>query len=170
MRFPAVPSSSVELRVEHRQGRAQARRLKARALSFLEALDLAGVELSVLLTTDAAIRTLNRDWRKRDEPTDVLSFPAGPAPIGQPDRRPLGDIVLSLDTARRQARAHGQSLAAELDLYLAHGLLHLLGHDHHRPAQARRMSALEDVLLGKQGMISRSGISSGRYPRRGRFC
>lgn len=116
-------------------------------------LDLSGVELSVLLTTDTAIRTLNRDWRRKDRPTDVLSFPAGDPPPGNTGPRPLGDVILSLDTARRQARLARRPLGAELELYLAHGLLHLLGHDHHRAADARRMAALEDRLLGGQGMV-----------------
>jgi probable rRNA maturation factor len=146
----------VEVRVDHPHGRPEARRLKASALSFLDALDLDGVELSILLTTDEAIRGLNRAWRKKDSATDVLSFPAGEPPRGTPGRRPLGDVIISLDTARRQAREHRRTLASELELYLAHGLLHLLGHDHHRPAEARRMAELEERLLGTSGMIRRS--------------
>jgi probable rRNA maturation factor len=154
-RAPAL----VELRVEHPRGGSQARRLRARALSFLDALDLTGVELSILLTTDEAIRGLNRAWRKKDSATDVLSFPAGEMPPGAPGRRPLGDVIISLDTARRQARQHRRALGSELDLYLVHGLLHLIGHDHHRAAEARRMAALEDRLLGTSGMIRKSGRS-----------
>ena len=146
----------VEIRVDHQQGRPHGRHLKRCALSFLSALDLEGVELSILLTTDEAIRGLNRAWRKKDSATDVLSFPAGAPPPGSPGPRPLGDVIISLDTARRQARTHRRSVGSELDLYLAHGLLHLLGHDHRRPAEARRMSALEEQLLGTRGMIWRS--------------
>jgi probable rRNA maturation factor len=72
---------------------------------------------------------------------------------GSTGPHPLGDVILSLDTARRQARAARRTLGAELDLYLAHGLLHLLGHDHHRPADARRMAALEARLLQAPGML-----------------
>jgi probable rRNA maturation factor len=127
--------------------------LRRSATRFLDVLDLDRVELSVLLTTDAAIRVLNRQWRRKDRPTDVLSFPAGEPPPGSTGPRHLGDIILSLDTARRQARAHRRSLADELDLYLAHGLLHLLGHDHHRRADAERMATLEARLLGRPGMV-----------------
>jgi len=116
-------------------------------------LDLRDVELSVLLTDDPAIRVLNRAWRRKDRPTDVLSFPAGEPPPGAGGPRHLGDVILSLDTARRQARAHRRSLADELDLYLAHGLLHLLGHDHHRRPDAERMAAVEARLLGRPGMV-----------------
>jgi probable rRNA maturation factor len=143
----------VEVRADVRGGRAQVRRLQRSALHFLDMLDLTGVELSVLVTGDAAIRALNRTWRGKDRPTDVLSFPAGAIPPGAPGRRPLGDVIVSIDTARRQAREHGQPLGDELDQYLAHGLLHLLGHDHHRPGDARRMAALEDRLLGRTGMV-----------------
>ena len=92
------------------------------------------------------MRRLNRAWRGKDRPTDVLSFPAGgPGAL-------LGDIVISLDTARRAAKEEGRGVGAELDRYLAHGLLHLLGHDHERPADARRMAEAEDALVG-EGMV-----------------
>ena len=134
-------------------GRRQLGRLRDRAADFLATLDLRDVELSILLTDDPGIRLLNRQWRRKDRPTDVLSFPAGEPPPGSTGPRHLGDIIVSLDTARRQARAQGRSLSDELDLYLAHGLLHLLGHDHHRRRDAERMAALEARLLGRPGMV-----------------
>lgn len=144
----------VEVRSDGLTGAAaHLRQLRRSAGRFLAALDLAEVELSVLLTDDAGIRILNRGWRRKDRPTDVLSFPAGPPPPGPKGPRHLGDVIVSLDTARRQARAHRRSLAEELDLYLAHGLLHLLGHDHHRRADATRMAELEARLLGRPGMV-----------------
>ena len=143
----------VEVRSEVAGGSRQLRRLRARAAAFLSILDLRDVELSVLLTDDATIRVLNREWRRKDRPTDVLSFPAGEPPPGGTGPRHLGDVILSLDTARRQARAHRRPLGDELDLYLAHGLLHLLGHDHHRRGDAQRMAALEARLLGRPGMV-----------------
>jgi probable rRNA maturation factor len=127
--------------------------LRRSAVRFLDVLDLERVELSILLTDDPGIRTLNRMWRRKDRPTDVLSFPAGEPAPGSTGPRHLGDVILSLDTARRQARAHRRLVADELDLYLAHGLLHLLGHDHHRPRDAERMAALEARLLGRPGMV-----------------
>jgi probable rRNA maturation factor len=149
-----APRQVVEVRAEglSRAG-ALLSRLRRSAARFLDVLELERVELSVLLTTDAAIRVLNREWRRKDRPTDVLSFPAGEPPPGSSGPRHLGDIILSLDTARRQARTHRRSLADELDLYLAHGLLHLLGHDHHRRRDAERMAALEARLLGRPGMV-----------------
>ena len=143
----------VEVRSEVRGGSRQLRRLHARARAFLTTLELRDVELSVLLTDDPGIRVLNRRWRRKDRPTDVLSFPGGPPAPGSTGPLHLGDLILSLDTARRQARARRRTLAAELDLYLAHGLLHLIGHDHHRRRDAERMAALEARLLGGPGMV-----------------
>ncbi|RPH71923.1 MAG: rRNA maturation RNase YbeY [Myxococcaceae bacterium] len=143
----------VEVRSEVATGRRCLRRLRTRAAAFLATLEIRDVELSILLTDDPGIRTLNREWRRKDRPTDVLSFPAGEPPPGSTGPRHLGDVIVSLDTARRQARAHGRSLNDELDLYLAHGLLHLLGHDHHRRRDAERMAALEARLLGRPGMV-----------------
>jgi probable rRNA maturation factor len=143
----------IEARSEVASGGRQLRRLRVRAAAFLATLDLRRVELSILLTDDPGIRTLNRNWRRKDRPTDVLSFPAGESPPGATGPRHLGDIIVSLDTARRQARAHRRSLNDELDLYLAHGLLHLLGHDHRRRRDAERMAALEARILGRPGMV-----------------
>jgi probable rRNA maturation factor len=145
--------SRIDVRSEHPAGARQLPRLRRVARRFLGALALSGVELSILVVTDRAIRALNREWRRKDRPTDVLSFPAGEPLPGSSGPRPLGDVILSLDTARRQARTHRRTLAAELDLYLAHGLLHLLGHDHHWPTDARRMAALEEQLLRRPGMV-----------------
>jgi probable rRNA maturation factor len=145
--------SRIDVRSEHPAGLRRVGPLRRSAVRFLRTLELSGVELSVLVTTDRGIRALNRTWRRKDRPTDVLSFPAGAPLPGSTGPRPLGDVILSLDTARRAARAHRRTLASELDLYLAHGLLHLLGHDHHRAADARRMGALEARLLGGPGMV-----------------
>ena len=151
-RFPR--RALVEVRADLPSGRRHLARLRTRARAFLAEIGLEDVELSVLLTTDAEIQALNRSWRRKDQPTDVLSFPAGEPPPGATGPRHLGDVILSLDTARRQARAHHCTLEQEMDLYLAHGLLHLLGHDHHRRPDARRMAALEARLLGRPGMVA----------------
>jgi probable rRNA maturation factor len=94
------------------------------------------------------MRALNRRWRGKDQPTDVLSFPQHGTAIG--------DVVISLETARSQAREGGWSLSAELRRLLAHGLLHCLGHDHHTRAAARRMAAAERRLLGRDGLVGDS--------------
>jgi probable rRNA maturation factor len=97
------------------------------------------------------MRRLNRDWRGKDRPTDVLSFAqregAGGAPRGL-----LGDVVISVDTARRQAAERAAPLAHELDRLLIHGVLHLLGYDHeHSAAEARRMQRRERQLARRLG-------------------
>lgn len=79
--------------------------------------------LSVLLCGDGRMRALNRRWRRVDRPTDVLSFPSG-------EPGPLGDLVVDVPYAARQARRLGHPLAREVQILLAHGVLHLLGHDH----------------------------------------
>ena len=86
-------------------------------------------DVAIVLAGDATVRRLNRDFRGKDRTTDVLSFPAGNERL--PDgTRPLGEIVISVAQAARQARARGHSLARELRVLVIHGYLHLLGYDH----------------------------------------
>ncbi|NOJ78451.1 rRNA maturation RNase YbeY [Myxococcus xanthus] len=153
---PRVQENHVTIQVAHGQGRDFARLLTSWARAYLVQLKLSGVELSLSLVDDRAIRRLNRTWRQKDKATDVLSFPAGDLPKGTPGPRPLGDVVISLDTAKRQAKEYGRTLESEMARYLAHGLLHLLGHDHERPRDAKRMAALEEQLLGERGMVADS--------------
>lgn len=131
-----------------------AKRLAALSASFAKTLKLGPAELSLSLVRDPQIRKLKKAWFGVDAATDVLSFPAGDFP--GPGPRQLGDIVISLDTARRAAADFGTTLERELALYLAHGLLHLLGHDHQGKAEARKMARLERKLLGHAGMLARS--------------
>ena len=136
------------------RGRAQGvldpavrRRVVARVRAALRALDRARSSATLVFTDDDEIRVLNRDYRKHDRATDVLSFhlqelageddPAG-------DGIALGDVVISVETARR--RAHGRRLGAELERLAVHGLCHLFGHDHKKKAEATVMFALERRL------------------------
>ncbi|HEV8268092.1 MAG TPA: rRNA maturation RNase YbeY [Thermoanaerobaculia bacterium] len=91
-----------------------------------------GAALSVLFCGDARMRTLNRDFRKKDKPTDVLSFPSGDAFASGNgvDGRSLGDLAIDVPYAARKARELGHPLERELKILLVHGILHLLGHDH----------------------------------------
>jgi probable rRNA maturation factor len=138
------------------------------ALAFLRSLHLSGCKLSLAFVGDAAMRRLNRQFRGQDTTTDVLSFPSGDRPqtcvyAGQKTAAAfegfLGDMAISLPVARRMARQRGIRPQAEAKLYLAHGLLHLLGHDHHSKAGARKMAIWEQKLLRHQGMLRRRGIS-----------
>ena len=111
-------------------------------------------DLAIRIVGTKEGRALNHHYRGKDYATNVLSFPAEQPPRGTPGPRPLGDVVISLDTANRQAREYGRTLAQELSRYLAHGVLHLLGHDHELGVkQARAMAALEARLLGEPGML-----------------
>ena len=103
-------------------------------------------EVSILLTEDAAIRDLNRDWRGKDQPTNVLSFP-GSVPMGVSEPRHFGDIVLAYDTILREADEEGKALRDHVLHLIVHGALHLLGHDHEETAEAEVMEALEVQAL-----------------------
>lgn len=115
---------------------------------MLLALSLADAELSILLCDDKLMRGLNRRHRGRDRPTDVLAFAMEEGRRFPPAHRTLlGDVVISVPTAARQAYKAGRNPLAEVTLLLAHGLLHLLGCDHRTPAEDRRMRARTDALL-----------------------
>jgi probable rRNA maturation factor len=110
-------------------------------------------ELSVVFTGDAAIRELNRTYRDTDAATDVLSFSqaegeAFAVPDGETPH--LGDVIISLETARRQADEHGLALQDEVAHLLVHGILHLLGYDHEAPDDEIVMRAHEHAILGAQ--------------------
>ena len=139
--------------VRHPKAAGASRVLRAAAREFTAALALEGRELSLLLVTDQAIRKLNREHRGKDTPTDVLSFPQEEPRAARRATGPIGDVVISLPTALRQAGQGGWPLSLELRRLLAHGLLHCLGHDHQTKAQARRMAQAERELLGREGMV-----------------
>jgi rRNA maturation RNase YbeY len=105
--------------------------------------------VSVVLTGDETVRSLNRDFREVDKPTDVLSFPlADPEALRDPDAAVfLGEIYISLDTARAQSKAARRTLARETAHLTIHGILHLLGHDHHRAGEKKRMWAEEARVM-----------------------
>ena len=134
--------------------------LKMRELSrFLSraksAVGLYG-EVSVLLATDATIRGLNRNFRKKDKATDVLSFPIDEFPGEAPKQ--AGDLAISLETAKRQADEHGHTLQVEVKVLMLHGLLHLAGFDHEtdKGQMARKENALRKELDLPVGLIQRS--------------
>jgi probable rRNA maturation factor len=143
----------VSVRIDHPDGEGFRRFLIAAGKDCLFDLGVRRGELSVVLLDDPSIRALNRLWRKKDAVTDVLSFPAGDMPGAIGARKLLGDVALSLDTAR--ARAHRGRIAVQQELrrYLVHGILHLLGYDHRQPVEAKAMAALERRLLGSRGLI-----------------
>src|SRR5687768_7975649 len=121
-------------------------------------------DVSILLTDDDTIRRLNREYRRFDKPTDVLSFPQRdsahpPAVPGM--EQPLGDVVISVQTAELQAAQQGHSLPDELNLLVIHGILHLLGHDDETESGAARMRererlALETIGADSAGLVDRT--------------
>ena len=106
----------------HRIGKARLERLLQAAARALGA----NGSMSLVLSGDQTLRRLNRTYRGKDRPTDVLSFPG---PGGEDG---LGDVLISVETAARNARQRGHSLSREIEILALHGFLHLLGHDHER--------------------------------------
>jgi len=165
----------VVLRCETARGRRWARALRIDAERLMRAARLDRSELSLVLAGDRAIRALNREYRGDDRPTDVLSFSqleqAGchaldPHAIENRAGQLLGDVVISIDTALRQARELGVSRRARLRTLLIHGLLHLIGYDHERSAaDARRMFARERELAARLGPAPAEKPPSARPPK-----
>ncbi len=132
------------------------------ATRLLELVGRPEAELSVVLCDDAFIQPLNAEWRGKDAPTDVLSFAMQEGDDLLEDDPVLGDLVISVETADRQAAEQGHDRAAELRVLLVHGLLHLLGFDHEdTPERAAEMRAEEARLVaalgGTAGLIERVG-------------
>lgn len=113
---------------------------------------LPGAELSIVLADDVLIAKLNRTYRGIATPTNVLSFASAAPPRRNTPLRLLGDVVLAYGTIAREARDQGKSLADHMAHLVVHGVLHLLGFDHVRDAEARRMEALEVAILAGLGV------------------
>ena len=132
-----------------------------------KAAGLAG-EINVLITANQHMRRLNRQFRHKDKPTDVLSFPAYQADISQ--EKYAGDLAISIEIARQNARKLGHSLQDEIKILMLHGILHLAGYDHE--SDNGKMAKLEEELRLKLGLpatlISRSQIKVPRINRNGR--
>lgn len=108
--------------------------------------------VSILLSNDAEIRQLNKQFRKKDKTTNVLSFPASLMPVPPGEIAHLGDIVLAYETVAAEAAASHKSLADHVTHLIVHGTLHLLGHDHEEDAEAEMMEQKERDILAKLGI------------------
>jgi probable rRNA maturation factor len=126
----------------------QLRRQLARMVKAAGLTEGRALEATFRLTTDAIIHELNRDYRKKDKPTDVLAFAQREGPAGATDESVLGDVVVSVETARRQAKKKGpHGLFTEIRFLASHGLCHLLGYDHNNDEEEAEMNARMQKLL-----------------------
>jgi rRNA maturation RNase YbeY len=122
--------------------------VKKRVLKIMGYLGHSDQELSVVFGSDRLLQELNRTYRQKDHPTNVLAFPQSPTYEGEPATPMLGDVIVALPTAAREAHDLQQSLEERVVYLLLHGILHLLGYDHEGSAtQRRRMEALERQVL-----------------------
>jgi len=122
--------------------------LRKIAETLLRALKQGRAELSIALVGDREMRPLNRKYRKKKKTTDVLSFFVEDQPVC--GSKILGDVVISVEQARRQAKARGKTLKSEMATLLIHGILHLLGYDHEKsPRRAQIMFACERKLFAR---------------------
>jgi probable rRNA maturation factor len=148
----------IYLRNATRKHRIAERRIVRSATALLSATGRPDATLSLSFVGDAAMRRINREHRAKDKTTDVLSFPfyepfrvpKRPTP-GDPELL-IGDIVISVDVAKRQAAAYDATLDEEIERLLVHGIAHLLGHDHEEPAERARMLREERRLAGAIGL------------------
>jgi probable rRNA maturation factor len=148
--------------------RVPLRLIRETALRVLRSARCRGGQASILLTGDSEIRALNARYRLVDSPTDVLSFPANDPPV--PGEH-LGDVVISLESAARQAREAGWRLREEVQFLVIHGILHLLGHDHERDRGEMNhlQASMARRILGRkipEIRISEASHSAGRRRRR----
>jgi len=123
--------------------------IKETAEKIMEELGLDSCELGITLTDNQTIQRLNKEWRSKDKPTDVLSFPINEKPPGY-RYKILGDVVISLPYAKRQSEEIGIPYRDEIIRLMTHGILHLIGYDHEKdPAEAEKMFALQDRIFEK---------------------
>jgi probable rRNA maturation factor len=141
---------AITLENRQRKVRVETAWLRKLGQATLHALNRPQATCSVLLVDDAAIRDLNRTYRGVDAPTDVLAFPMREGRFGRLAPDLLGDVAISVETACRQAGAG--ALRAELALLLVHGILHLVGYDHHLPAARQRMWRKQQAILAACGV------------------
>jgi probable rRNA maturation factor len=138
---------SIALTIEHGPHRGVPRaEILRRVRAMIRLLQLEKSEVSFLLTDDDRVHQLNKVYRKKDRPTDVLAFAMREGDFAGLAGDVLGDVIISVPTARKQADERGAHVLDEVTMLAAHGLLHLLGWDHDTPAKDRRMRAETDRL------------------------
>lgn len=149
---PQTEGLSIDLRIADPRWEAlgDVDALSAHVLGLASARMRQGGEIAILLTDDAEMQALNKQWRGKDKPTDVLSFPSDAPEIpGQPQY--LGDIAMGFDTTLKDAEAMGRPLEAHASHLMIHGFLHLMGYDHIEPEDAKVMEPIETEILAGLG-------------------
>ncbi|HEU5017398.1 MAG TPA: rRNA maturation RNase YbeY [Pseudolabrys sp.] len=146
----AAPEVDLQVQSQAWDGEPQAENTVRAAIAAAARACPAEGEVSIVLTDDAAIRTLNRDWRNLDKATNVLSFPA-PKPAAAAPLL-LGDIVIAYETLAREADEEGKPLLHHLAHLAVHGFLHLMGYDHQTDSQADAMERLERDILASMNI------------------
>jgi len=139
----------VHLILKTKIGRIDAERVKRFAGKVLSVLNISGAEVNFVFTGDREIRRFNRKFLRRDRPTDVLAFGGGKGYTRNTSPRFLGDVMISVDRAKIHARRFRSTVGAELELYIVHGVLHLLGYDDRMAKERRRMCTKEKQVLAR---------------------
>jgi len=152
----AAPAVEIVVESARWSGRRGVRPLLRRAIAGAStalpakaARSISGAELAIVLTNDSAIRELNRTWRGKDEPTNVLAFPTDPQ---AGPHRLLGDVVIAYETLAREAKTERKPFDHHLAHLAVHGFLHLCGYDHETDRQAAAMERLETAILARLGI------------------
>ncbi len=153
----------VSLSCRHLRGKKLARHVRAQARRTLVWMRLNNRSLSISLVGDAEIRQLNHSYRSRKRATDVLAFPLDEGPFGSLAHGMLGDVVISVETAARQARRAHRSVTEMVDRLLVHGILHLAGYDHEGSLDEARRMRKQERELGQ--VMARFRVGSGGVRR-----
>lgn len=149
-RRPRLPTIEIRVESSHWKKQRNATSVVRRAIHQAAlTLALPRCEVSILLADDAAVRTLNRTWRHRDRPTNVLSFPAEASAFHGAKSRFLGDIVIAYQRVAHEACVQRKTLSQHLAHLSVHGFLHLLGYDHETDAHASAMERIETMILAR---------------------
>jgi probable rRNA maturation factor len=153
--MPLPPTADVLIAADCWQAQPDAEETVQRAIAAAAScveLPANETEVAVMLTDDARIRDLNREWRGQDKATNVLSFPAAQPPGESPQPLMLGDIAIAYETTRNEAETEGKPFQNHLSHLAIHGFLHLLGYDHLDDDEAEEMEGLERDILAKLGI------------------
>jgi len=129
-------------------------KLLARAHALTLTKPQAAKITALSLSNNAQVKTLNKEWRGKNKPTNVLSFPAADVKLPRGAIKPLGDIILAYETCAKEAKAAGKTVSDHAIHLTVHGLLHLIGHDHMDEAEAHKMETKEIRILAKLGIAN----------------